>query len=141
MFIALHVLSTVELLKWNGSIITRSTFYEISHFIVLLEGYFKHLPFIGKSSVAFFPSLFFLGLTIIVFVFFFLASAIVEEFGSKEDYGPLFMSTFERFTSSTSVMALTSSYICDQEPDLVEAYTNFASSYVRSCPKVLTILS
>ncbi|KAL6508123.1 hypothetical protein OROHE_021665 [Orobanche hederae] len=63
------------------------------------------------------------------------ASVIVEEFGGKEEYGPLFISTFERFTSSTSVMALTSSYICDQEPDLVEAYTNFASAYVRSCPK------
>lgn len=34
-------------------------------------------------------------------------------------------------------MALTSSYICDQEPDLVEAYANFASAYVRSCPEVL----
>ncbi|KAG8385034.1 hypothetical protein BUALT_Bualt04G0180900 [Buddleja alternifolia] len=63
------------------------------------------------------------------------AAVIVEEFGSKEEYGPIFISTFERFTCSTSVMALTSSYICDQEPDLVEAYMNFASSYVRSCPK------
>ncbi|KAL6509129.1 hypothetical protein OROGR_022439 [Orobanche gracilis] len=63
------------------------------------------------------------------------ASVIVEEFGGKEEYGPLFISTFEQFTSSNSVMALTSSYICDQEPDLVEAYTNFASAYVRSCPK------
>ncbi|KAK6155333.1 hypothetical protein DH2020_009581 [Rehmannia glutinosa] len=63
------------------------------------------------------------------------ASIIVEEFGSKEEYGPLFINTFEQFTSSASVMALTSSYICDQEPDLVEAYTNFASAYVRSCPK------
>ncbi|GFQ01128.1 importin-13 [Phtheirospermum japonicum] len=63
------------------------------------------------------------------------ASVIVEEFGGKEEYGPLFISTFERFTSSASVMALTSSYICDQEPDLVEAYANFASAYVRSCPK------
>ncbi|GFQ02723.1 GDSL esterase/lipase at4g18970 [Phtheirospermum japonicum] len=65
----------------------------------------------------------------------FPASVIVEEFGGKEEYGPLFISTFERFTSSTSVMALTSSYICYQEPDLVEAYSNFASAYVRSCPK------
>lgn len=78
-----------------------------------------------------------MGLTIISF---FSASVIVEEFGCKEEYGPLFMSTFERFTSSTSVMALTSSYICDQEPDLVEAYTNFASAYVRSCPKVLIFM-
>ncbi|KAL0331801.1 UNVERIFIED_CONTAM: hypothetical protein Scaly_2081600 [Sesamum calycinum] len=63
------------------------------------------------------------------------AAVIIEEFGVKEEYGPLFMRTFERFSSSTSVMALTSSYICDQEPDVVEAYTNFASAYVRSCSK------
>lgn len=63
------------------------------------------------------------------------ASIVVEEFGSKEEYGSLFISTFERFTCAPSVLALTSSYICDQEPDLVEAYTNFASSYVRSCSK------
>ncbi|KAH6811312.1 ARM repeat superfamily protein [Perilla frutescens var. frutescens] len=69
------------------------------------------------------------------------ASVIVEEFGSKEEYGPLFMSTFKRFTSSTSVMALTSSYICDQEPDLVEAYATFASAYVRNCPKEILAAS
>ncbi|XP_042008128.1 transportin MOS14-like isoform X1 [Salvia splendens] len=69
------------------------------------------------------------------------ASVIVEEFGCKEEYGSLFMSTFERFTCSPSVMALTSSYICDQEPDLVEAYTNFASVYVRSCPKEILAAS
>ncbi|XP_042047185.1 transportin MOS14-like [Salvia splendens] len=69
------------------------------------------------------------------------ASVIVEEFGTKEEYGYLFMSTFERFTCSPSVMALTSSYICDQEPDLVEAYTNFASVYVRSCPKEILAAS
>lgn len=38
-------------------------------------------------------------------------------------------------------MALTSSYICDQEPDLVEAYTNFASTFIHSCNKVLFHLS
>ncbi|KZV42041.1 importin-13 [Dorcoceras hygrometricum] len=63
------------------------------------------------------------------------ASVVVEEFGSKEEYGPLFIRTFERFTGSTSIMAFTSSYICDQEPDLVEAYANFASSFLRCCPK------
>lgn len=67
----------------------------------------------------------------------FSASVVFEEFGNKEDYGHIFISTFERFTCSTSVMALSSSYICDQEPDLVEAYMNLGSSYVRSCPKVL----
>ncbi|XP_051140247.1 transportin MOS14 isoform X2 [Andrographis paniculata] len=63
------------------------------------------------------------------------ASVIVEEFGSMGKFGPLFISAFERFTHSTSVMALTSSYVCDQEPDLVEAYTNFTYAYVCSCPK------
>ena len=65
------------------------------------------------------------------------ASNIIEEFGSREEYGPLYICTFERFTYTRSIIALTSSYICDQEPDLVEAYTNFASVYVRSCSKVL----
>lgn len=100
----------------------------------LLERYFLFNWLIISCSL---PSLIFLVLTIISFL---LAATIVEEFGSKEEYGPLFMSTFERFTSSQSVMALTSSYICDQEPDLVETYTNFASAYVRNCPKVLRIV-
>ncbi|CAI9111638.1 OLC1v1011901C1 [Oldenlandia corymbosa var. corymbosa] len=63
------------------------------------------------------------------------ASIIIEEFGSREEYGHLFISTLERFTQASSIKALTSSYICDQEPDLVEAYTNFASSFVRSLSK------
>uniref|UniRef100_A0A5B7BA30 Putative importin-13 isoform X2 n=1 Tax=Davidia involucrata TaxID=16924 RepID=A0A5B7BA30_DAVIN len=63
------------------------------------------------------------------------ASVVIEEFGSKEEYGPLFISAFERFTYAASIMALNSSYICDQEPDLVEAYTNFASTFVRGSPK------
>jgi len=46
------------------------------------------------------------------------------------------VTTFERFTYAPSVMALNSSYICDQEPDLVEAYTNFASMLVRGSSKV-----
>ncbi|KAI4350398.1 hypothetical protein L6164_004856 [Bauhinia variegata] len=63
------------------------------------------------------------------------ASIVIEEFGHQEEYGPLFVTTFERFTHSSSVLALTSSYICDQEPDLVEAYANLASTYIRSCNK------
>ncbi|KAL5581494.1 hypothetical protein UlMin_013936 [Ulmus minor] len=63
------------------------------------------------------------------------AAVVMEEFGHKEEYGPLFVTTFERFTRAASVMALNSSYICDQEPDLVEAYTNFASMFVRSSSK------
>lgn len=64
------------------------------------------------------------------------ASVVIEEFGHKEEYGTLFISTLERFTYAASVMALTSSYICDQEPDLVEAYTNFTSMFVRCSSKV-----
>ncbi|XP_047161486.1 transportin MOS14 isoform X3 [Vigna umbellata] len=41
----------------------------------------------------------------------------------------------ECYIRTASVMALTSSYICDQEPDLVEAYTNFASTFIRSSNK------
>lgn len=63
------------------------------------------------------------------------ASVVIEEFGHKEEYRPLFISTLERFSYASSVMALTSSYICDQEPDLVEAYTNFTSTFVRCSPK------
>ncbi|KAM3760806.1 hypothetical protein ACB098_01G220400 [Castanea mollissima] len=63
------------------------------------------------------------------------ASVVIEEFGHREDYGPLFVTTFERFTYAVSVVALNSSYICDQEPDLVEAYTNFASTFIRGSPK------
>lgn len=63
------------------------------------------------------------------------ASIIVEEFCQKEEYGPLFVTTFERFTQASSVMGLNSSYICDQEPDLVEAYTNFASTFIRGSRK------
>ncbi|XP_038696158.1 transportin MOS14 isoform X2 [Tripterygium wilfordii] len=67
------------------------------------------------------------------------ASIVIEEFSHKDEYGPLFVTTFERFTQAASIVGLNSSYICDQEPDLVEAYTNFASTFVRSSPKeVLT---
>ncbi|KAA3471449.1 transportin MOS14 isoform X1 [Gossypium australe] len=68
------------------------------------------------------------------------ASLVIEEFGLKEGYGPLFISTFERFTQASSVRALNSSYVCDQEPDLVEAYTNFASTFVRSSRKLYAAL-
>ncbi|XP_021736092.1 transportin MOS14-like isoform X1 [Chenopodium quinoa] len=63
------------------------------------------------------------------------ASIIVEEFGHREEYGSLFICTFERFTNAASVTALNSSYICDQEPDLVEAFVSFTSSFVRVSPK------
>ncbi|XP_016561764.2 transportin MOS14 isoform X5 [Capsicum annuum] len=69
------------------------------------------------------------------------ASVLIEEFGSREEYGHLFVSIFERFSKSTSIMALTSSYICDQEPDLVEAFANFASIFVRCSPKEVLVVS
>ncbi|XP_057982935.1 transportin MOS14 isoform X2 [Malania oleifera] len=69
------------------------------------------------------------------------ASTVIEEFGHKEEYGALFVSTFERFTCAASVMSLNSSYICDQEPDLVEAYTNFASTFVHGSPKEVLFAS
>ncbi|KAJ8649161.1 hypothetical protein MRB53_002186 [Persea americana] len=69
------------------------------------------------------------------------AAVVIEEFGHREEYGPLFISTFERLTSAASITALNSSYICDQEPDLVEAYTNFTSTFVRCCPKKVVVVS
>ncbi|XP_064956071.1 transportin MOS14-like isoform X2 [Musa acuminata AAA Group] len=63
------------------------------------------------------------------------AAVVVEEFGHIEEYGTLCISTFNRFASAASITALNSSYICDQEPDLVEAYNNFTSTFVRCCPK------
>ncbi|KAG5624618.1 hypothetical protein H5410_009836 [Solanum commersonii] len=69
------------------------------------------------------------------------ASILIEEFGSREEYGHLFVSIFERFSKSTSIMALTSSYICDQEPDLVEAFANFASIFIRCSLKEVLVVS
>ncbi|XP_031094913.1 transportin MOS14 isoform X3 [Ipomoea triloba] len=69
------------------------------------------------------------------------ASIIIQEFGAREEYGPLFISTFDRFINATSIMSLTSSYICDQEPDLVEAFTNFATTFIRCAPKEVLALS
>ncbi|XP_048134614.1 transportin MOS14 isoform X3 [Rhodamnia argentea] len=69
------------------------------------------------------------------------ASVVIEEFGQKEEYGPLFVTTFERFTQAASVMSLNSSYICDQEPDLVEAYMNFVSTFIRGLHKDVLAVS
>lgn len=68
------------------------------------------------------------------------ASVIVEEYGHQEKFGHLFITTFERFTYAASVSAINSSYICDQEPDLVEAYTNFASIFLRCSHKVILLV-
>lgn len=72
----------------------------------------------------------------ILIISLFAASVVVEEFGNKEEYGPLFISTLERFTNASSVMSLNSSYVCDQEPDLVEAYCSFTSIFLHSSSKV-----
>ncbi|KAL9669395.1 hypothetical protein QQ045_006942 [Rhodiola kirilowii] len=69
------------------------------------------------------------------------AAIVIEEFGHREELGPLFISSFERFTYATSIAALTSSYICDQQPDLIEAYTNFTSMFIRCCPKEVLVAS
>ncbi|CAH9088958.1 unnamed protein product [Cuscuta epithymum] len=69
------------------------------------------------------------------------ASIIIQEFGNRDEYGSLFISTFDRFISATSVMSLSSSYICDEEPDLVEAFTNFASTFIRCSPKEVLAVS
>ncbi|KAG2268054.1 hypothetical protein Bca52824_062609 [Brassica carinata] len=65
------------------------------------------------------------------------ACVIADEFCEKEVYGSLFITTFERFTQASSLMGINLSYICDQEPDLVEAYVNFASALIRGCHKEL----
>ena len=67
----------------------------------------------------------------------FSAANVIEEFGHKEEYGVVCVRTFETFSSAASLSNLKSSYGCDQEPDLVEAYANFTSAFVRCCPKVL----
>jgi transportin-3 len=64
------------------------------------------------------------------------AANVVEEFGHMEEYGALCVRTFETLSSAPSISTLNSSYVCDQEPDLVEAYTNFTSMFIRCCPKV-----
>jgi transportin-3 len=68
------------------------------------------------------------------------AANVIEEFGHKEEYGALCVRTFEILSSASSISALNSSYTCDQEPDLVEAYTYFTSMFIRCCPKVLIFL-
>lgn len=70
------------------------------------------------------------------------ASVIIEEYGHhQEKFGHLFITTFERFTYAASVNAINSSYICDQEPDLVEAYANFASIFLRCSHKEILAAS
>ncbi|KAF8650838.1 hypothetical protein HU200_063746 [Digitaria exilis] len=69
------------------------------------------------------------------------AGSVIEEFGHKEEYGALCVRTFETLSSASSISTLNSSYTCDQEPDLVEAYMYFTSMFIRCCPKEAIIAS
>uniref|UniRef100_A0A453I1X1 Uncharacterized protein n=1 Tax=Aegilops tauschii subsp. strangulata TaxID=200361 RepID=A0A453I1X1_AEGTS len=64
------------------------------------------------------------------------AANMIEEFGHKEEYSVVCVRTIETFSSAASLSNLNSSYTCDQEPDLIEAYANFTSAFIRCCPKV-----
>ncbi|CAD6256823.1 unnamed protein product [Miscanthus lutarioriparius] len=70
-----------------------------------------------------------------------VSANVIEEFGHKEEYGALCVRTFETLSSASSISALNSSYTCDQEPDLVEAYTYFTSMFIRCCPKEAIVAS
>ncbi|MCO5587430.1 hypothetical protein L7F22_041379 [Adiantum nelumboides] len=63
------------------------------------------------------------------------AAVALEEFGHKEELGPLFIRTLGAFTEAEVISAMNSSYACDQEPDVVEAYMGFTSAFLRCCPK------
>ncbi|KAG2562521.1 hypothetical protein PVAP13_8KG282700 [Panicum virgatum] len=69
------------------------------------------------------------------------SAKVIEEFGHNEEFGALFVRTFETFSSASSISTLNSSYTCDQEPDLVEAYTCFTSMFIRCCPKEAILAS
>ncbi|KAH8963991.1 hypothetical protein BDL97_04G040400 [Sphagnum fallax] len=64
------------------------------------------------------------------------AAVAVEEFGHEQEHGPLFVETLRVFTVSDAMAAMTTSYSCDQEPELAEAYFGFTTTFVRCCPKV-----
>ncbi|CAD6341408.1 unnamed protein product [Miscanthus lutarioriparius] len=66
---------------------------------------------------------------------------LLRSLATKEEYGALCVRTFETLSSASSISALNSSYTCDQEPDLVEAYTYFTSMFIRCCPKEAIVAS
>ncbi|BFI28436.1 transportin-3 [Marchantia polymorpha subsp. ruderalis] len=69
------------------------------------------------------------------------AAVAVEEFGHESDHGSLFIETLRVFTASDAMSQMNSSYACDQEPELAEAYMNFTSSFVRCCPREVVAAS
>uniref|UniRef100_A0A7I4A443 Exportin-1/Importin-beta-like domain-containing protein n=1 Tax=Physcomitrium patens TaxID=3218 RepID=A0A7I4A443_PHYPA len=62
------------------------------------------------------------------------AGIAVEEFGQEKEHGALIVETLLVLTSSEAMAAMTTSYSCDQEPELAEAYFGLLSTFVRSCP-------
>ncbi|KAH0921341.1 hypothetical protein HID58_021359, partial [Brassica napus] len=68
-------------------------------------------------------------------------SVAVQSINQRSDNMPFsthLLSQRVRYTGPcSSLMGINSSYICDQEPDLVEAYVNFASALIRGCHKEL----
>lgn len=68
------------------------------------------------------------------------AGVAVEEFGHEKEHGALFVKTLLVLTTSEAMAAMTTSYSCDQEPELAEAYFGLLSTFVRSCPHVRSFL-
>lgn len=66
------------------------------------------------------------------------ACVAVEEFGHEKEHGVLFVETLRVFTASDAMASMTTSYSCDQEPDLAEAYFGLLSTFIRCCPKVMS---
>ncbi|EFJ12365.1 hypothetical protein SELMODRAFT_446653 [Selaginella moellendorffii] len=64
-----------------------------------------------------------------------LANTLTEEHGHQKEYAPLFVEVAGVFSTADSVAALSSSYACDNEPDVAEAYMNFMSTFLRNCHK------
>lgn len=62
----------------------------------------------------------------------------MEEFGQEKEHGALIVETLLVLTSSEAMAAMTTSYSCDQEPELAEAYFGLLSTFVRSCPHVMS---
>ncbi|XP_024393613.1 uncharacterized protein [Physcomitrium patens] len=62
------------------------------------------------------------------------AGIAVEEFGQEKEHGALIVETLMVLTSSEAMAAMTTSYSCDQEPELAEVYFGLMSTFVHSCP-------
>lgn len=67
------------------------------------------------------------------------AGIAVEEFGQEKEHGALIVETLMVLTSSEAMAAMTTSYSCDQEPELAEVYFGLMSTFVHSCPHVMNL--